>query len=268
VEALIAGTASFPSGGLNVNLARFQNSGWSSCTKQIVKPVVENCPTGRTCALLLTPDASTGFCYLFLNISAVSPSISTGTQSLWTSLQTYSITSFRDCDVFSEAEFVDTMTRLGGVDSYAVTVVSKDCGSTVVGFRCKSFTSSAAADATCALLVTKANTVGSDLNTALSIVNPGRRKGRVSDNALYAIFVLILLPFLCCVIFIWWYKAKQKEADDQYLQDTQTFTQQAKAPAHGPPPPYYGGPPPPHGYVAPPPEAYPGYPAQGYAPPY
>lgn len=219
---------------------------------------IVNCPDGRNCTFGVYNESSASgtACQLTLNLAATTTT--TSTTSL--SADTYSITLERDCDwPTNDNQFVRAIVEYYSereLTADNIVVVQKICGSTTINFRCRD-TTIAAADALCRAIVNFAENKNSPLNLALGVAQQKYHKPRGSDSGLFALYSLMFIPCCMACILIGYYKAKQQKADDQYLQDTATFSNLAhnKGPAPMPPP---------QGFQPAPPVQY--YPEPAYAP--
>jgi hypothetical protein len=102
-------------------------------------------------------------------------------------------------------------------------------------FRCRSAVSEADADAKCQRIVNEANKKGSALanelrpvSSSLSEVSDDDEDG--SDSALYGLFALAAIPIICIVLCCLFMKNRRRKADNQYMQDTATFSNVAAQP--------------------------------------
>jgi hypothetical protein len=132
----------------------------------------------------------------------------------------------KDCAVYTDTMFLQavlgTMQWGGITDTINVTAIA--CGSMTVYFSCGS-TTQVKALSNCANLRSQLQVKGVGLNNILLVTLPDIfNPDGTSNNGIYALYTLILLPIFCCVGFLLWYRMKQQQADTQYLQDTATFS--------------------------------------------
>jgi hypothetical protein len=144
---------------------------------------------------------------------------------------------------------------------------------TAAVFRCRSEISVQDADATCARILREASTAGSALNNELKTLSTTTastlaREEDDSDHALYGLFALLAIPIICIVAACLFIKNRKRQADNQYMQDTATFSNVAAQPQPiNNPYPYYDAPPQGALLDKPPPPLITGgnaYPAYGY----
>jgi hypothetical protein len=146
------------------------------------------------------------------------------TASYWTNITFVNLN--KDCATFTSAQFVQAVLANMGWDGVTVTVrvTSIACGSMTVFYQCASTTLGDAV-AKCQAARTSFQTLGQGLNSYLSVTRPDIfDPSGTCNNAIYALYTLILLPIFCCAGFLLWYRLKQQQADSQYLQDTATFS--------------------------------------------
>jgi hypothetical protein len=135
-----------------------------------------------------------------------------------------------DCSVGSS--FVQAkIASILNVSPSQIIITSVSCGSLTAVFQCGSALSSQDASSVCSKVMTVC-TPGSSLNNALNGLSCGSygSNGSTSSTALYGLFALIALPVLICGCLILWYRSRQREADNQYMQDTATFSNVAASP--------------------------------------
>lgn len=247
-EGLVASGSTWPTTTWKVTVARFKNTA-NNCPVQpaaITTRSLTNttCPSGRQCWFQYENEKTgTPWCRLQFVVSNGTASNGTTGATLYTSNTTF-VNINKDCAAYSPEMFVSDMRSIQSLQSYEIVVLNMVCGSMTVFFQCRSFTNFATAQNLCNSIVASAQTPGSALWNKLSSTSPALKHRGRSDNGIYALFVLILLPFFCVSAFIGFYKSKQREADNQYLQDTSTFANVAShgaAGPYGPPIGPYGG---------------------------
>jgi hypothetical protein len=102
-------------------------------------------------------------------------------------------------------------------------------------FHCRSSVSVEDANAKCQRILNEANTPGSALANELRTISTGQKNDREgddngSDEALYGLFALAAIPIICIVILCLCLKNRKRQADNQYMQDTATFSNVAAQP--------------------------------------
>jgi hypothetical protein len=134
----------------------------------------------------------------------------------------------KDCSTFTPTMFIITVSSLySTLSPSSLYVVDMVCGSMTVFFRCAS-TAWDAADLTCSAVKSVIETEYSGLYVSLQTTRPSYWvDDGTSNNGIFALYTLIILPIFCVIGFIVWYRYKQNQADAQYLQDTATFSNAA-----------------------------------------
>lgn len=145
----------------------------------------------------------------------------------FTSDRNYSLVLNKDCASFPNTSFVNTIATTRNIPAATIIVLSYQCGSITAVFKCRG-ASVSAADATCTSITAEANRAGSALNTALGVQTATPRDAPVSSSdesneGLYALFALLLIP-ICCIVGAIMYKRKTANADQQFAADTLTFS--------------------------------------------
>ena len=113
------------------------------------------------------------------------------------------------------------------MDPSQIQVTSRLCGSLAINFFC--LAASANADqALCQTIFDQASQYNSQLNLLLG-VSVERPMGDGSHKSLYALFALLLFPIILMTRFTIWYRGKKREADEQYLQETEKMGLQKKS---------------------------------------
>jgi hypothetical protein len=106
-------------------------------------------------------------------------------------------------------------------------------GDVVVTFRCIDQTAGTANEL-CARIVAEALNVNSCLGQRLKASgadeNSDFDRDEGSNEALFGLFALLLLPVLCCLCLCLIWRNRRRQADNQYMQDTATFSNVAAAP--------------------------------------
>jgi hypothetical protein len=153
------------------------------------------------------------------------------------STKRYTITLNKDCSQYGATEFVNDVvsTPLTGRSTTTrsqIAVFGTHCGSVVVNFRCMSSVSPEDAANLCLTIINAAITPGTQLHAKTQGVQGGEftEDNNESNNALYALFALLAIPVICVIGICLVAKAKQREADNQYMQDTATFSNVAATP--------------------------------------
>jgi len=161
----------------------------------------------------------------------------TNTAPSFISADTYSITFNKELTDCPETCFTDIIARVTNVDAQGLNVLSYvEKNDITATFRCLSTQSIQHADGICASLVSDARTAGNSLNEQLNVVsttvvdaNDEDDDGN-SNTALYGLFGLIaIIPLAILAIFLFM-KSKKRKADNQYMQDTATFSNVAASP--------------------------------------
>jgi len=184
----------------------------------------------------------------------------------YTSLNTYCIEINENPAQFPASQFLaDVQNTLGISQTFVnIQVYSTDSatGFLKVQYTCSDFASSAAADVKCQTIQTQALTSGTAFNAQVQgqnscgiQVNTAPNKHQ-SNKALFALFALALIPLLICFFVCLLIINKKRQADNQYMQDTATFSNVASSPQNV-------------AYAAPSDKYYPSYPTPtpiGYYP--
>jgi hypothetical protein len=101
-------------------------------------------------------------------------------------------------------------------------------------FKCNDLSSSSAADATCRVITDAALQEGSNFQLAVKATgtceNLPARTDDGSRTALFGLFGLMAIPILCILAICLLLKRHKRSADNQYMQDTATFSNVAAAP--------------------------------------
>jgi hypothetical protein len=122
------------------------------------------------------------------------------------------------------------------VDSYLSVDATRRAGSRIRAlFHCLSSVSLQEANSKCNRIVNEAGRQGSALNNELraisaSTTNDNTPKKNHSDSALYGLFALAAIPIIIIVLCCLFLKNRKRSADNQYMQDTATFSNVAAQP--------------------------------------
>jgi hypothetical protein len=191
-----------------------------------------NCPKDRKCSLVFQPEGpilTATRCLIYLSISPPLKANAT-----FFSPATF-VNLDQDCATYGRLQFeVTAMHILGWIPTSAPFLQVTDifCGTKTltVLFKCGSSASVNDAVVQCANAKAMMERYGSDLFVALATTRPRfDTDDNHSNNAVFALFTLVALPLICVLGCVFCYKSKQKEADNQYLQDTATFANVAVA---------------------------------------
>jgi len=176
---------------------------------------------------------------LYLDLGpAVAPSGTSETTSFqFNSTAVYSLTLNKVCGVYGVTNFVadvvaSSLTGRGPTTASQIIILGSQCGSVIIQFRCSSSQSPQDADNLCATIVNDAQLPGTQLNARVQGIQGGQftSSNNNSNTALYALFALLAIPLICVIGICLLVKAKQREADNQYMQDTATFSNVAASP--------------------------------------
>jgi hypothetical protein len=204
----------------------------------IMKPL-QNCTTGNTTILVAAYNRTTNIT-TYINFTNYGACLSLPGSSGISGVQTivypylslyYQMILNLDC-LYGASYIVQTVASILGVDQGQIQIISISCGSLTVQFLCASTTSVQDATNICDAVVAGACSQSNQLYQKLQGQNCGRytppRSG--SSTSLYALFALVALPVLILGCLILWYRTRQREADNQYMQDTATFSNVASSP--------------------------------------
>lgn len=205
----------------------------------------------------------TGGSLLSLALGVVQPTSGTQVSSYSYQSSDYQMTLQKDCNTWSVSFWTSTMdtvsvTGVGIPSSGRVLLRSSSCSSVFVVFYCLSATSTADANALCNAVLSDATTSGTGLyNLLRGTQGSAVSSGKGSNTALYGLFALTAIPVLCLLLCFLLYLHRNRMADNQYMQDTATFSNVAASPQPLGQPPYYGPTdlpaypqPPPYGFKA------------------
>jgi hypothetical protein len=148
-----------------------------------------------------------------------------------------------DC-MTSTSTITAIVARLLGIDASTLTITSTSCGSLIVTYTCGSLSSSSDATSLCNYISTAACNPSSALGQTLQGTSCGmvNQSTKGSSAALFGLFALVAIPILILFGLFLWYRTSQREADNQYMQDTATFSNVATAPQPLGPAPLYPSP--------------------------
>jgi len=225
---------------LNTNTNTGCNIGASISTVPSLNPRTVNSHCTTVTLTLPGNVAAATYNVLWLDIGPAVPTIvneEVVTQQ-FNSSSSYQLTLNKDCALYGASEFVNDIvsTTLTGRSTPTtrgqISVISTRCGSVVVAFQCLSSISPEDAANLCLTIISEATTPGTPLHAKLQGTSGGVfvRQNDDSNNALYALFALLAIPVICLIAICLVAKAKRREADNQYMQDTATFSNVAATP--------------------------------------
>jgi len=183
----------------------------------------------------------------------------------YTSLNQYCIELNENPGQFPASTFLTDIQNTLGINSQFVNIQSyatdPATGYLRAIFTCNDFSSSAQADVTCLNIQNQALNSGTAFNAQVQGaqncgVTANAPANHTSNHALFALFALALIPLLLCFIVVLLIINKKRAADNQYMQDTATFSNVASSPQNV-------------AYAAPSDKYYPSYPTPtpiGYYP--
>lgn len=143
----------------------------------------------------------------------------------------YQMTLNIDC-LFGSSFVVQAISSILGTGQSQILISSVTCGSLTMVFSCGSSISPQDAQATCLSIINSACNPTTTLYQKLQGISCGtfNASGSKSSTSLYGLFALVALPVLILFCLILWYRTRQREADNQYMQDTATFSNVASSP--------------------------------------
>jgi len=184
----------------------------------------------------------------------------------FTSLNTYCIEINENPSQFPASQFLADVQNTLGISQNLVNIflyaTDSASGFLKVAFTCSDFASSAAADVRCQTIQSQALNSGTTFNAqvqgqnncGVQVNTPSN--AHKSNKALFALFALACIPLLICFFVCLLILNKRRQADNQYMQDTATFSNVASSPQNV-------------AYAAPSEKYYPSYPTPtpiGYYP--
>jgi len=180
-----------------------------------------------------------GYNILYLDIGAAT-ALNTNQETntfQFTTSSLYSVTLNKVCGQYGGSNFVSdvvssSLTGRTATTAGQLSIVGTVCGSVIITFQCLSSTSPQDATNLCQTIVSDAITPGTSLNAKVQGTTGGAFvvSSNSSNTALYALFALLAIPVICVIGICLVVRAKQREADNQYMQDTATFSNVAATP--------------------------------------